>query len=149
MWYLPFTIRNLKPTAIRNSGSVPVEIEGCDNTWFKQYVIIEVLNSEKTPPINIHRLMQAVYREKCVDESTIRFRVGQFKQDITCTVTALARTGHTQITHLFSFHCWWCHCQRILLLWHVRVLFNFYVGRCHTRPDIRITYSFQHICAVL
>ena len=29
-------MRQLEPTAILNSGSVPVEMEGCEDVWFKQ-----------------------------------------------------------------------------------------------------------------
>ena len=32
----PSTIYNHEPTAIRNSGSVPVEMEGCENQRFKE-----------------------------------------------------------------------------------------------------------------
>jgi len=64
-------ICNLEPTAIHNCGSVPVEMEGCEDMQFKQNAIIEFLNVEKVPPINIHCHMQAVYGDKCVDISTV------------------------------------------------------------------------------
>jgi hypothetical protein len=46
-WYLPSTILNLEPTAVHNSGSLPVEMEGYEETWFKQHAIIEFLTVEK------------------------------------------------------------------------------------------------------
>jgi hypothetical protein len=42
--------------------------------------MIEVLISEKMPPINIHHLMQAVYGDKCVDDSTVRCWVRQLSK---------------------------------------------------------------------
>ena len=77
----PLHICNLEPTAIHNSGSVPVEMEGCEDKHFKQGAIIEFLNVEKIPPIYIHCHMQAVCGDKCVDVSTVRHLVWQFKQE--------------------------------------------------------------------
>jgi hypothetical protein len=56
----PLTICNLEPTAIHNSGSVPVKIKGCEDVRFKKCAIIELLTAEKIPPIDIHHRMQAV-----------------------------------------------------------------------------------------
>jgi len=67
--YLPSTIRNLESTHTHNSGSVPVETDGCENMRFKQCAVIEFLTAEKIPPINIHLHMQAVYGDKYVDVS--------------------------------------------------------------------------------
>ena len=39
---------------------------------FKQCTVIEFLTAEKAPPIEIHRRMQAVYGDRCVDVSTVR-----------------------------------------------------------------------------
>ena len=39
---------------------------------FKQRAVIELLTAKKVPPIEIHRLMQAVYGDQCVDVSTVR-----------------------------------------------------------------------------
>ena len=36
---------------------------------FKQRAVIEFLTAEKVPPIEIHRRMQAVYGDQCVDVS--------------------------------------------------------------------------------
>jgi len=46
---------------------------------FKQHAVIEFLTAEKVPPIEIHRRMQAVYGDRCVDVSTVRRWVRQFK----------------------------------------------------------------------
>jgi hypothetical protein len=46
-WYLPSTIRNLEPTAVHNSGSLPVKMEDCQEVWFEQHAVIEFLIAEK------------------------------------------------------------------------------------------------------
>jgi hypothetical protein len=46
---------------------------------FKQRAVIEFLIAEKVPPIEIHRRMQAVYGDQCVDVSTVRRWVRRFK----------------------------------------------------------------------
>jgi len=46
---------------------------------FKQRAVIEFLTAEKFPPIEIHRRMQAVYGDQCVDVSTARRWVRRFK----------------------------------------------------------------------
>jgi len=46
---------------------------------FKQRAVIEFLTEEKVPPIEIHRRMQAVYGDQCVDVSAIRYWVRRFK----------------------------------------------------------------------
>jgi len=53
--------------------------------WFKKRAVIEFLNVEKVPPIEIHRQMKAVYGDHCVDVSTVRrwvkwFRDGELGQ---------------------------------------------------------------------
>ena len=55
-------------------------MEECEDTRFKQRAVIEYLTEERIPPIDIHRRMQAVYGNKCVDVSTVRRCVRQFKQ---------------------------------------------------------------------
>jgi len=47
---------------------------------FKQRAVIEFLTTEKVPPIEIHRRMQAVYGDQCVDVSTVRHWVRRFKE---------------------------------------------------------------------
>ena len=46
---------------------------------FKQRAVIEFLTTVKVPPIEFHRLMQAVYGDQCVDVSTVRRWVRRFK----------------------------------------------------------------------
>ena len=46
---------------------------------FKQRAIIEFLTAEKVPPVEIQRRMQAIYGDQCVDVSTVRRWVRQFK----------------------------------------------------------------------
>jgi len=45
----------------------------------KQRAVIEFLTTEKVPPFEIHRRMQAVYGDQCVDVSTVRHWVRGFK----------------------------------------------------------------------
>jgi len=46
---------------------------------FKQRAVIEFLTEEKIPQIEIHRRMQAVCGDRCVDVSTVRLWVRRFK----------------------------------------------------------------------
>jgi len=39
---------------------------------FKQRAVTEFLTARKVPPIEIHRRMQAVYGDQCVDVSTVK-----------------------------------------------------------------------------
>ena len=80
MWYLPFTICNLEPTATHNSSLAPVEMEGCEGVRFK-CAIIKFLTEEKIPPIDIHHHMQKVYGAKCVDVSIVRCWIWQYQQE--------------------------------------------------------------------
>jgi len=45
---------------------------------FKQRAVIEFIAAEKVPPIEIHRRMQAVCGDQCVDVSTVRRWVRRF-----------------------------------------------------------------------
>ena len=54
-------------------------MEEVSEVWFKQHAVIEFLTTEKVPPTEIHRRMQAVYGDQCVDVSTVRRWVRQFK----------------------------------------------------------------------
>jgi len=47
-------------------------MEEFSDIQFKQSAVIEFLTAEKVPPIEIHRWMQAVYGDQCVDVSTVR-----------------------------------------------------------------------------
>ena len=49
------------------------------DVWFKQRVVIEFLTMEKVPAIEIHRRMQVVYGDQCVDVSTVRRWVRRLK----------------------------------------------------------------------
>jgi hypothetical protein len=46
---------------------------------FKQRAVVEFLTAEKVPPNEIHRRMQAVYGDHCVDVSTVRSLVRRLK----------------------------------------------------------------------
>ena len=45
-------------------------MQGCEDMRLKQRAVIEFLTAETILPIDIHRHMQAVYGDKCVDVST-------------------------------------------------------------------------------
>ena len=56
-------------------------MEEFSDVRFKQRAVIEFLTVEKAPPIEIHRRMEAVYRDQCVDGSTVRrFKNGEMGQ---------------------------------------------------------------------
>jgi hypothetical protein len=59
------------PTAHRNAKVSEVR--------FKQRAVLEFLTAERVPPIEIHRRMQTVYGDRCVDVSTVRRWVRRFK----------------------------------------------------------------------
>jgi len=54
-------------------------MEEFSDVRFKQRAVIELLTAEKVPPMEIHRRMQAVYGDQCVDASTVRRWVRRFK----------------------------------------------------------------------
>jgi len=54
-------------------------MEEFSDVRFKQLAVIEFLTAKKVPPIEIHRRMQAVYGDQCVDVSTVRRWVRRFK----------------------------------------------------------------------
>jgi hypothetical protein len=54
-------------------------MEEFSDVRFKQHAVIEFITMEKVPPIEIHRRMKAVYGDQCVDVSTVRRWVRQFK----------------------------------------------------------------------
>ena len=47
-------------------------MEEISDVRFKQRAVIEILTAGKVPPIAIHRRMQAVYGDQCVDVGTVR-----------------------------------------------------------------------------
>jgi len=58
----------------------------CTSKWkfsdvrFKQRAVVEFLTAEKVPPTEIHRGVQAVYGDQCVDVSTVRRWVRRLKR---------------------------------------------------------------------
>jgi len=54
-------------------------MEEFSDVRFKQRAVIEFLTVEKFPPIEIHRRLQAVYGDQCVNVSTVRRWVRRFK----------------------------------------------------------------------
>ena len=54
-------------------------MEEFSDVRFKQRDVIEFLTAEKVPPIEIHRRMQAVCGDQCVDVSKVRRWVRRFK----------------------------------------------------------------------
>ena len=54
-------------------------MEEFSDVRFKQRAVIEFLTAEKVPPIEIHRRMQAVYGDQCVDVRTVRGWIKRFK----------------------------------------------------------------------
>jgi transposase len=60
---------------------VPVEKEACEDVQFKQRAVFEFLTAEKMSPVDIHRRMQAVCGDKCVDVSTVIRWVRHFEDE--------------------------------------------------------------------
>ena len=56
-------------------------MEESSDVRFKQLAVIEFLTAEKVPPIEIHRRMQAIYGDQCVDVSRVRRWVRRFKDE--------------------------------------------------------------------
>ena len=54
-------------------------MEEFSDVRFKQRAVVEFLTAEKFPPIEIHRRMQAVYGDECIDVSTVKSWVRRFK----------------------------------------------------------------------
>jgi len=57
-------------------------MEEFSDVLFKQRAAIAFLTAEKFPPMEIHRRMQAVYGDQCVDVSTVRCWVRRFKDGV-------------------------------------------------------------------
>ena len=55
------------------------EMEEFSDVQFKKRTVIEFLTVGKVPPIAIHRRMQVIYGDQCVDVSTVRRWVRRFK----------------------------------------------------------------------
>ena len=54
-------------------------MEEFSDVRFKECAVTEFLTAEKVPPTEIHRRMQAVYGDQCVDVSTVRRWVRRFR----------------------------------------------------------------------
>jgi len=78
---------------MHNSVSVPVEMEACEDVQFKQRSIIEFLTTAKICTVNIHRRMQAVYGDKCVDVRTVVRWVQHFKEEEGADVSLCDKAG--------------------------------------------------------
>ena len=74
-WDLSSTILHLEHTESYTPHPMHIEMEEFSDVRFKQRAVIEFLTAEKVPPIEIHRRMQAVYGDQCVDVSILRRRV--------------------------------------------------------------------------
>ena len=51
----------------------------CSDVRFKQRAVIKFLTAKEVPPIEIHRRMQAVRGDQCVDVSIVRRWDRRFK----------------------------------------------------------------------
>jgi len=73
-------------------------MEEFSDVRFKQRAVIEFLTAEKVPPIEIHRGIQAVYGDQCVDVSTVRRWVRRFKEEEEVDLLVWCRSeGETDI----------------------------------------------------
>ena len=66
---------HLEHTRAYSSHTVHIEMEEFSDVRFKKRAVIELLNAEKVPLIEIHRRIQAVYGDQCVDVRTVRLWV--------------------------------------------------------------------------
>ena len=78
-------------------------MEEFSDVWFKQRAVIEFLTMEKVPPIEIHRWMQAVYGDQCVDVSTVRCWVRRFKDGELGQAYLSDKTQRTDFKNSCSF----------------------------------------------
>jgi len=90
---------------------------------FKQRVVIEFLTAEKVPPIEIHRRMQAVYGDQCVDVSTVRrwvrwFKDGELGQADLSDKSRSGRISETSAALAEMYWSAWWFCGKIIMqLW--------------------------------
>lgn len=70
---------DLEHTDVYSSHTVHNEMEECSVVQFKQLAVIELLTTEKVPPIKIHRQLQAVNGEEYVSMNTVRCWLRRFK----------------------------------------------------------------------
>ena len=81
-WYLLSIILHLEHTDAYSPYPLHIAMEEFPDFWFKQRAVFEVLTTEKFHPIEIHRRMQAVYGDQCVDVRTGRQWVRRFKHGL-------------------------------------------------------------------
>jgi len=80
-------------------------MEQFSDVQFKQRAIIELLTAKNVPPIQIHRRMQTVYGDQCVDVSTVRRWVRRFKDGELGQADLSDKTRRTDLKKLVRR--WW------------------------------------------
>ena len=90
-----FIILHLEHTGAYSSHPVHIEMEEFSDVRFKQHAVIEFLTAENVPPIEIHRWMQAIYGDQCVDVSRVRCWVKRFKDGELGQADLSDKTGRT------------------------------------------------------
>ena len=80
-------------------------MEEFSDVRFKQGAVIEFLTAEKVPPIEIHRRMQAVYGDLCVDVSAVRRWVRRFKDGELGQADLSDKTGSGRPVMDFKNYC--------------------------------------------
>jgi len=98
--YLSSIILHLEHTDAYIPHQLHIEMEEFSDVRFKQRAVIEFLTTEKVPPIEIHRRLQAVYGDRCVDVCTVRrwvrrFKGGEMGQADLCDKTRSGRISET------------------------------------------------------
>ena len=73
---------------------MPIKTEEFSDIWFKQRAVIEFLTAEKIPPIEIHRQMQAVYGDQCIDVSGRTMPVAAYPVAEPCQLLPTQRQNH-------------------------------------------------------
>ena len=71
-WYLSSIILHLEHTHAYSPHPLHIKMEEFSDVRFKQPAVIEFLIAEKVTPTEIHRRIQAIYGNQCVDVSTVR-----------------------------------------------------------------------------
>ena len=74
-----FLILHLEHTDAYSPYPVHIKMEEFSDVPFKQHAVTEFLTMGKLSPIEIHRRMQAVYGDQCVDVRPVRCWVRRFK----------------------------------------------------------------------
>ena len=71
-WHLSSITLHLEHTDAYSPHPLHIEMEEFSDFRFKYCAVTEFLTAGKVPPIEIHRRIQAVYGDQCVDVSTVR-----------------------------------------------------------------------------